>query len=449
MARKVSAALALLALAALFSCAKDYREVINAPEEKFYQGQELEAARMLVPQINKAGKDKLLLMMEAGYLLHMAGKHEDSNKVLEMAAKIAQVIPISVSEEVAALITDQTITSYRGEDFEKVLIHMFLGINYLSMKNPEEAAVEFKAVNNELQKIKNEKGEARYKQNIMAKYLAAIAHELRAETTGNEDDREYAEVEYRQILQLKPGLSMARADLARLQRLAKTDPAGELVVIFQAGRGPVKVSRGRLLDEPGMSTAVGATLATRSLAAGLTVGAVTGAIKLAENPIPKFKIRTNRTKCLRVAVLNSTVETEVLENIEYTAIKNLDDDYGRLRGELAASIVTKAIVSLAAGIGAQEATRKLSKGNSGLSSLVGLLVGAGTGTALFATIKPDLRCWHTLPANIQLARMRLAPGKYTAAVQYIGYNGAVQETKYLNFEIKRKDKYFINIRTVE
>jgi uncharacterized protein len=446
---KRTAALALSALLAVpLSCGKDYREVINAPEQKFYQGQELEAARMLVPQIKGAGKDKLLLMMEAGYLLHMAGKSEDSNKVLDMAAKVAQVIPISVSQEVGALLTNQTVTNYRGEDFEKVLIHMYLGINYLKLNSPEDAAVEFKAVNNELQKIKNEKGEARYKQNIMAKYLAAISHELRADTTGNDDDREYAEVEYRQILQLKPNLSMARADLAQLQK-AKADPRGEMVVIFQAGRGPIKVSRGSLLEEPGMNVAIGATLATRSLAAGLTVGAVMGTLKLAENPIPKFKIRSNRTKSLRITVMDRTVETEVLENIEYTAVKNLEDDYSRLRGEVAASVVTKAIVSLAAGIGAQEATRKMSKGNSGLSSLVGLLVGAGTGTALFATMKPDLRCWHTLPANLQLARMRLAPGKYTAMVQYLGFDGAVQQTKYLNFEIKKKEKYFMNIRTVE
>ena len=449
MTGKHAAALACTALLVLpISCTKDYREVINAPEQKFYQGQELEAAKMIVPQIKSAGKDKLLLMMEAGYLLHMAGKSEDSNRVLDMAAKIAQVIPISVSQEVAALLTNQTVTNYRGEDFEKVLIHMFLGINYLKLNSPEEAAVEFKAVNNELQKIKNEKGEARYKQNIMAKYLAAIAHELRADTTGNADDREYAEVEYRQILQLRPNLAMAKADLARIHD-GKSDSGGELVVIFQAGRCPIKVSRGSLLDEPGMNAAVGATLATRSLAAGLTVGAVMGAIKLAENPIPKFKIRSNRTKCLRVAVLDRSLETEVLENIEYTAVKNLEDDYGRLRGEVAAAIVTKAVISLAAGIGAEEATRKLSKGNRGLSSLVGVLMGAGTGAALFATMKPDLRCWHTLPANLQLARMRLAPGKYTATVQYIGFDGAVQQTKYLNFEIKKKDKYLMNIRTVE
>jgi uncharacterized protein len=446
---KIKMMAAVLILAALAgACVKDYREVISAPEEKFYQGQEYEAARMLLPYINKAGKDQLLFMMEAGYLLHMAGKYEDSIKVLLKAAQIAKVIPISIGQEVGALLSNQTVTNYRGEDFEKVLVHMYLGINYLMLKNYEEAAVEFKAVNNELLKIKTEKGEARYKQNIMAKYLTAIAHELRGAETGSEDDYDYAEVEYRQILKLKPDLAMARYDLALLRKL-KDSPMGELVVIFQAGRSPIKVSRGNLLGDPGMNLAIAAALSTQSLAAGVTAGAIMSTISMAENPIPKFRIRTNKTKNLRINVMGQQASTDMLENVEYTAMKNMEDDYGRMQAKVAGSIILKAAVSAAAGVAAAEVTRQLSDNNKGLSSLVGLLVGAGTGVGLFATMKPDLRCWHTLPANLQLARMRLAPGKYTATVQHIGYNGAVQSVKQLNFEVKKKEKYFINIRTVE
>ena len=434
--------------AIMTSCAKDYRQVINAPEQRFYQGQQYEAAKMLLPFINKAGKDQLLFMMEAGYALHIAEKYEDSNNVLLKAAKIAQVKPISVTQEVGALLVNQTVTNYRGEDFEKVLVHMYLGINYLMTKNYEDAAIEFKAVNNELLKIKTEKGEARYKQNVMAKYLTAIAHELRADMNNSDEDREYAEVEYKQILNIKPDLQMARIDLNNLAAV-KNSPLGELVVIFQAGRSPIKISRGKLLDDPGMKTAVDLSLGAQSLAAGVTIGAIMTAINTAENPLPKFRIQSNKTKYLKIAVLGQQVNTEMLENIEYTAMKNLEDDYGRLKGKIAGSIVLKAIASIGAGIAAEELTRKLSKGNTGLSSLMGLLVGGGTGAALFATIKPDLRCWHFLPANLQLARMRLQPGKYTARVQYIGYNGEVQDTKLLNFDIGKKEKYFINIRTLD
>jgi hypothetical protein len=440
-------AIVIFPLMLIISCAKDYREAINAPEDKFYRGQQLEAARMLLPFINEAGKDQLLFMMEAGYALHIAERYEDSNNVFLKAAKIAQVIPISVSQEVGALFADQTVTNYRGEDFEKVLVHMYLGINYLLIKNYESAAVEFKAVNNELQKIKTEKGEARYKQNIMAKYLTAIAHELRADMDKSEDDREYAEVEYKQVLQIKPNLQIARNDLAYL-RTSKNNPAGELVVIFQAGRSPIKVSRGKLLGDPAMNGAVASSLAAQSLAAGVTRTVVMNTIGAAENPIPKFRIQSNKTRSVIVTVLNQQIATEMLEDIEYTAMKNMEDDYHRLHAKVAASIVLKTITAIGAGVAAEETTRKLTKG-SPFSSLVGLAVGSGTGAALFATMKPDLRCWHFLPANLQLARMRLMPGKYTARVQYIGFNGAVRDTKYLNFEVKKKEKYFMNLRTLE
>jgi hypothetical protein len=446
--RNLKSIIALIPIALIVSCAKDYRVVINAPEEKFYRGQQLEAARMLLPYINQADKDQLLFMMEAGYALHIAEKYADSNNVLMKAAKIAQVIPISVSQEVGALFTDQTATNYRGEDFEKVLVHMYLGINYLMLKDYESAAVEFKAVNNELQKIKTEKDEARYKQNIMAKYLAAIAHELRADLNNSEEDREYAEVEYKQIIKLKPNLLMAKIDFSNL-RAAKKNPMGELVIIFQSGRTPIKVSRGRLLEDASMNTAVNASLNSQSLAAGVTVAAVMKAVGTADNPIPKFKIQSNKTRYVQVSVLNQQVSTETLEDIEQTAIKNLEDDYGRLRAKVAGSFVIKAVTAIAAGVAAEQATRRLAKAGSGLSSLVGLAVGAGTGAALFATIRPDLRCWHFLPATLQLGRLRLMPGKYTAKVQFIAFSGAVMDTKYLNFEIGKKEKYFMNLRTLE
>ncbi len=445
--RNIKSVIAILPIALIVCCAKDYRTVINAPEEKFYRGQQLEAARMLLPYINQADKDQLLFMMEAGYALHIAEKYEDSNNVLLKAAKIAQVIPISASQEVGAMFADQTVTNYRGEDFEKVLVHMYLGINYLMTKNYESAAVEFKAVNNELQKIKTENGEARYKQNIMAKYLTAIAHELRADLNNSEEDREYAEVEYRQILKLKPNLYMAKNDYQYLR--TKNAPMGELVVIFQSGRTPIKVSRGKLLEDPSMNTAVRGSLNSQSLAAGVTIAAVMNTIGLADNPIPKFKMQSNKTKYVQVSVLNQLISTEMLEDIEQTAMKNMEDDYGRLRAKVAASFVIKAVTAIAAGVAAEQATRRLAKASSALSSLVGLAVGAGTGAALFATVRADLRCWHFLPANLQLGRMRLKPGKYTAKVQYIGFNGAVNDTKYLNFEVGDKEKYFMNLRTLE
>ena len=236
------------------SCSSaNYKEILQGPEEKFYQGKYKEAAKMLLPFVNEEGKDQLLFLMECGYMLHAGGDFENSNKVLLQAAKLAEIKPISLSKQVTSLLTNETSTNYRGEDFEKVLIHMYLGLNYLMLKKNEEAGVEFKAVNNELQKIRLENGKARYKQNIMAKYLTAIVYEMLAQENQDEDDLEFAYKEYEQIYKLSPGLDLVKTDLQRLSKKLNYDDdyqkwrnkfgvkdrlpknTGEFIVAYHAG----------------------------------------------------------------------------------------------------------------------------------------------------------------------------------------------------------------------
>ncbi len=428
---------------------RDYREAMRAPEDLFYRGQTIEAARMLLPEVNNSGRDQILFMMEAGYMLHIANNFEKSNQVLLRASEMAKLTPVSVSEQVKALMTNPTSTTYRGEDFEKVLINMYIGINFLMMKQYEEAAVEFKRVNNELAKIKDESGQARYKMNIMAKYLTSIAHEIVADEKESDEDRDYAAVELRQILQLQPGLDMARRDLITLEK--KFNNTGEVIVIFQSGQGAEKVSRGNLLNDPGMNATINASIASgaiaKSLAVGVSVAAIMGTLRTAENPIPKFVHRSNSVNYLNVRIKALSFRTLQLENISDTAVRNLEDDYGRLKAQLAASIVLKAATSIGAGLAAKEVARRIGGTVGQFSGLIGTVAGAGTGVALFASMKPDLRCWHTLPANLQLGRQRLYPGQYSAYVDYIGYDGRIQETKQVDFELKAKERYLINIRS--
>jgi len=465
--RKVKYIIAILVAAvALVSCGggQDYYKAMKVPEKMFYKGQYKEAARMLLPEVNKSGKDQLLFMMECGLMLHTAGDFETSNKVLLPARKLAQITPISITKQAASFLTNDRNSNYRGEDFEKVLIHVYLGINYLMMREYEDARVEFKAVNNELSKIKSENGEARYKQNIMAKYLTAIAFEIVGEENNDEKDIEFAYIEYKQIYALNSGLAMVRDDLLRVsKRLGYDDEyadwrkkfgkgynessnSGELITIFQAGRSAVKKSRGSLLKDPEMGPVIRVTINTGNLTAGVTVAAILVTLKNAENPIPKFVKRSNRVRRVRISAGGESVNTIELEDVENTAVKNLEDDYGRLYKRVAASIATKAIASVVAGIAAKKIAEQ-SKQLGQFSGLIGAAVGMGTGAALFSQMKPDLRCWHTLPANFQLGRMTLKPGKYKAYFTLSGAGGNINQIE-KEVEIKKGEKTLVNLRTL-
>ncbi|MCP4136118.1 MAG: hypothetical protein GY754_34425 [bacterium] len=455
----------LLIVAILVTCSSpSYWKAIKKPEKTFYMGKHKEAARMLLPEVNKSGKDQLLFMMECGYMLHAGGDYKNSNQVLLKAAKIAKVNVTSVSKQAASILTSERSSNYQGEDFEKVLVHMYLGINFLMLKDYDSARVEFKAVNEELSKIKTEKGRARYKQNIMAKYLTAVTYEISADINNDVSDREFAYKEYEQILRLNPGFKLVQRDLQRLakkldymddyrkwlRKFGKKDRipanAGELLMIFQAGRGAVKISRGKLMSDRTMARSIRISLNGMSLAQGVSVAAVIATLKTAENPLPRFKTRSNKTKMIRMDVEGITQNTIMLENIEATAIKNLKDDYSRLQKKVAASIVVKAAASVAAGIAARQIAK--SAGAGGASGLIGFLAGMGTGAALFSSMKPDLRCWHTLPANLQVGRIFLPPGTYKLRLNYIGHNYAVLGTKEVDVTIKKGEKAFINERTL-
>jgi len=460
----------LLTTAILFSLvfiscsSRTYEEAMKVPEEKFYNGQYLEAANLLLPEVNKAGKDRLLFMMECGLMLHSGEDYEKSNRVLLPAGRLAQLIPISVKNQIASFLTSDVNSAYRGEDFEKVLVHMYLGINFLMLKKVDSARVEFLAVNNELSKIKSEDGSPKYKQNVMAKYMTAIAFEISGELNRDEKDIEYAYIEYKQIYALKPDLAMVKDDLLRVsKRLGyeddykewqkkfgrgynASDDTGELVTIFQSGRGPVKKSRGSLLKDKDMGPVINVTLNTGNWGAGVTVAAILVTLQTAENPIPKFVTRANRVSRIRIESEGKSINTVMLEDVEQTAIQNLEDDYGRLYKRVAISIATKAAAAVVAGAAAKAAAEQI-EDLGPFASLIGAAVGAGTGAALFAQMRPDLRNWHTLPANFQLGRLMLKSGRHKVKYVYIGDSGIIDIVE-KEVEIKNGEKTLVNIRTL-
>ena len=170
------------------------------------------------------------------------------------------------------------------------------------------------------------------------------------------------------------------------------------------------------------------------------------AMNNAENPIPKFEKRSNLASHVQMVIKGRTYRTQMMENIEDTAVRNMEDDYTMLKLKVAASIVTKAAVSIAAGIAAKEIAKKMGAG--GFSSLIGQVAGAGTGAALFSTMKPDLRCWHTLPANLQVKRVILEPGTHDMELQYVGRGGQVLLSNNYKITIEKGKKTFFTARSL-
>ncbi|HNR90144.1 MAG TPA: hypothetical protein PKM65_17540 [Spirochaetota bacterium] len=461
------------------ACGVSYQKLMEKPEAMFYQGQFKEAARELYKEHGSVGsKDEMLILMECGLMLNAAQDYPNSTKVLMKAGKMADKINISISREAAGLLLDQTMTNYKGEDFERVLIHMYLGINFLFMKKPNEARIEFKKVNDVLKDIKVSSSGKTYRQNVMAMYLSAIAFEMSADLEDSEKEKfgdwQTAYVSYKQIAELEPRLPMLPTDLQRLAkfigdnedyrkwvgRYGRRDnlpkDAGEFIMIYQAGRSAIKVSRGPLLSDQTFNVGLNVALRSASLAGGLTAVAVMAALNKAENPIPKWQRRANNISHMVINVNGVDLgRTVMLNNIEDTAIQTFDDtEYPALVKKTIAGMVVKLGASAAGGFAVKHLTKFILK-QAGLGSiadaggnLAGVAAGAGIMTGLIASLKPDLRCWHTLPANLQLSRLFLPAGNYNIKIKFIDKYGRIERFTEHQVQIGKGQKTFFNFRTL-
>lgn len=87
--------------------------------------------------------DDLLRVLHRAALLRYAGEYVESNRLLQEAElEIDDRYTRSVSRAAASLLTNDRVLAYRPPRIERLMIHYYGALNYLSLEDPEEAAVE-------------------------------------------------------------------------------------------------------------------------------------------------------------------------------------------------------------------------------------------------------------------------------------------------------------------
>lgn len=442
MARPIRSFLLFLPLLWIFSgCAGDKFKRWQETEKKFYSGKYSSAVSDIRVLAGEAGaKDKLLYLMDAGIILHTMGDYRSSTLAFREADEMAENIRKSMSREALSFLLSDRQKSYTGESFERVLIKFYLAVNDLCLGDFESAKRYFRKLDFELKEMKYE--DDKYKQNLAARFLDAVI----SEQLGEYND---ARVQYRNILNMDPENTGARqsqyvlavkekdgSDMQKYRERAGDIPAfgtnmrplsysprlGELLIFHQAGKAPVKRSRGPFLDDRVFVIALRGALevAIRAQGAALSTTAVLAMMGTAENPIPVYKER-DKEGALPVKILlngKAAAMTSVMNDYRETALRNFNDNYSTLVARNVASIAVKIVLAAVAANELSKKAEKASEGNPLVSCLGRILIGAGTGKAVSATIQPDLRCWRLLPSNFQITRIFLEPGEYDLTVLF-------------------------------
>ncbi len=347
--------------------------------------------------------EKLLFFLDAGMVHMLCGNYEQSNVYLHLAEDLAEDLRTkSLSKETASFFVNEYTRPYAGEDFEKALINLFSALNYISLGQYDEALVECRRLDSFLNEINDSYAKKNvYKEDAFGRYLSGILYEA----DKNPDD---AYIDYFKALQAfidyrknygmpVPGFFLE--DLSRIaeevgrskeilpylkendnitwQKQSETKGLGKIVFIQFNGKSPVK------RDEK------------------IVLPAKDGPVTIS---FPRYSVQYPHCRSSRIIAENTSTyveaDTELVEDINKIAVKNLDDRKGRILAKTVARIVAKRLMINAATKDKDERT---------LLNIADVFIE-----------RADIRTWRTLPGEIYMGRLFLPEGEYDVSVSQCG-----------------------------
>lgn len=393
----------------------------------------------------KYGKrNSVLYYMDRAMMLHLSGEYTKSNFFLEKAEiKIGKLYRKSIITGTGALMTNDNLLPYEGEDFEKVIINIIAALNYVHLGRWDEALVEARKVDHKLN-LFNDRYDKKniYKEDAYARYLSGILYEAEGELNDAFIAYRKAYETYQDYLRDygTPIPSMLPGDLLRITEVLgldeehnsyrkefpeiewipqkEFDKLGEIIFISYNGRSPVKEDY--FITVP------------------IRDNEQTYFLRLA---LPRFAPQPTDSTFAEVRLTGSegfaaSQQMSLMEDITAIAKKNLEDRIAR--------ITAKAIVRATAKYLVAHEIRKIDKENK----LLQIFTDLGTNIFSILSEQADKRSWRTLPGQIHTARFAVPPGSYTIEVKYYSFSGSLITRKTYKATIHAGKKKFLSNRFI-
>jgi len=401
-------ALVSLTVFALTGCAT-YHMKVSDFRDHLRKNEAQKASDKIKDKAFEPGDDQVVYLLEYATANQLAKNFDESNKAFLKAEQLTDINDYhSVSRISGSLLLNEAMIQYKGDDYEKVMINAMLAINFLMQGKAEEARVECRKLNQKLYKFRFE-GKRHYEQNPFAFYLSALIWE-------DDEDWDSAYIDFKKTYEVNPHINYLKEDLIRaaanaqrpeeLERWKKEFPqvkpsrlkdVGELVLVFQQGWGPLKRPNPEFVR------------------------------------VPKLYPSFAETTGARLEVENGPSElAQTVLDVTDVAIKTLDEQYAPLVAMRVAGIATKAVVS-----------DQIRQKNEFLGQLAWI--------GMNIIDQADLRQWSSLPASIQVAKLRLAPGSHR--VRIVGLNSSGQpsgeQSDWIEVKMAAAKKQFLNWRSLK
>jgi hypothetical protein len=396
---------------------------------------------------------RVLYLLDKGMVLRMKRDFTGSNQALEAAkVEMERLYAASISENALSFIVNDATVSYAGDDYEQVLVHLYMALNYLELGQVSDARVEALQVDIKLREIGEKIPGNKFTEDALSRYLTGLIYEESGEWSDAMIAYRSAYEAYKKY-QVNYGLpmpDMLKHDLLRLaQRQGLKDELalyrkefgidvpqeenstpeqeGELVFILNNGLAPIKREKAVGTWAPAPSVVVSAATPRKPVTPAQPV-AVTIAL-------PYYESRPNRVLSARISASGKQASTQMMENIDAIAKASLDSRMAAITARSIARAVAKGAI--------QESVDRAgnNRNNDAAAALLGSFF---VRVAAMATERADTRSWLTLPANVQLARLALPPGNYSVKVDLLGADEQIIATQeYPGIVISKKRKTYL------
>jgi len=438
----------------LFGCSS-YNDMIASYYKQISAGNYTEAIKELDKnKLLQKPRNKLLFLMEKGKASHLAGDYEASNQYFNEADQMLENGIGGAMDAVVGTLVNPMTQSYKGEDFEKFMIHYYKALNYVYLNRSEDAIVEARRISlqSQQQGDKFNDKDSRYSKDAFSLMLqgliyerdrdvnnAFIAYRNAAEVYLKSKDQTYYGTkmpeELKQDVLRTADLNGFGSELNRFEELFgikyKRTPApegGELIFFWENGMAPIKQQEElffSLIKGSGgdlFFTNVGGTIIIPFYHEYSDSNFNLNGVESLRATYPKYIARAPYYSSATLGNGQQTVSFEKAEDINELAFKTLDQRFLKEMG--------KVLTRLAVKKSAEYVLRQSAKGNGKDGKNNSLLEGLGIGMQLYSLIseKADTRNWQSLPANISYTRIPLQKGSNTITLNLKSSSGA-DETK--------------------
>jgi hypothetical protein len=417
-------------------------------------------------QSEYGSKSQVQYWMDRGMTLHLAGRYQESNELLQQAEdEIERLYTRRIRTEVKAFLVNDTELPYEGEPYEQVAVNVLKALNYALLGQWEDALVEARRVDHRLNVLADRTADkGGYRDDGFARYVTGLLYEA----TGDLNNafiavrRAYEAYGTNQAWVKAPAPTSLRAALLRLsdalhlsqeheeyrrqfpetvwRSVSEERGFAHLIVISYNGRAPRKEDQ--FIDLPLSADALKLVLLTKgvtatggrdSRAAESVLYGLSGQVVRVALPrlVPQKTQVVAQDISLAAAGGTFSATAELGQNFTTLAEKSLNDRFATLAMKATARAAVKYSLAEGAGHGARAAAGK----DSG--PLIGLLVSMLAKMVAVASEEADKRSWRTLPDEVRIARLSVPPGEYEVRIQSRSSTGqpvghAVARTVHLN-----------------